>query len=98
MGNFHIAASCCTFHLVSISFLQSHMQYCSIKFIESYSHRHTAQHTTRRTQPTNPNTYAHQEDLHINNISNKKIQQFPCPVILTPDDDQHWLKHVVMDF
>jgi hypothetical protein len=58
------------------------------------------QHNTQqeRTQPTNPNTHAHQENLYINNISNKRRQQFPCPIILTPDDEQHQLKHAVMDF
>jgi hypothetical protein len=29
--------------------------------------------------------------LYINNISNRR-QQFPCPIILTPDDDHHRLR------
>jgi hypothetical protein len=40
------------------------------------------------TQPTNSNTHAHQGDLHILcNISNNRRQQFPRPIILTPDND-----------
>jgi hypothetical protein len=47
------------------------------------------QHNTQqeRTQPTNWNTYAHRKDLHVNNISNNRREQFPRPIILTPDDD-----------
>jgi hypothetical protein len=40
-----------------------------------------------RIQPTNSNTHAQHGELHINNISNNRRQEFPSPIILTPDDD-----------
>jgi hypothetical protein len=47
--------------------------------------RNKAQHNTQknRIQPTNSNTHAQQGDF----ISSNRRQQFPRPIILTPDDD-----------
>jgi hypothetical protein len=48
------------------------------------------QHKTQqdRTQPTNPNIYAHREDLkHIWQHKQQQTTAVSSPKILTPDDD-----------
>jgi hypothetical protein len=63
------------------------------KLLSSSRTRYAAQTQQERTQPTNWNTYAHRGKLYVNNVRNKRRQQFPRPIILT-----HWSKHVVIDF
>jgi hypothetical protein len=49
--------------------------------------RQAAHNTTRENTTHQLIPYAHRGKLYINNISNKRKQQFPRPIILTPDDD-----------
>jgi hypothetical protein len=89
-------------HLLLISFLMSHMQhsvlqnilkviyfkvYLCLVFecIRKQDMQHSAQQ--ERIQPTNSNTHAHRGNSYIDNIKNNRREQFPCSVIVTPDDD-----------